>query len=85
MEREASFRYQTLTVADDNASNVLFVNGTLIHLSPIEIPSSYKVFSEDKLHVPRKVIELTELSKVSATISRLVILLNKSKSKSVRP
>ena len=83
MEREASFRYQTLTVAEDSASNILFVNGTLIHLSPIEIPASYKVFS-DKLHLPRKVIELSELSKLSASMSRLVILLKKSK-KSVRP
>ena len=84
MEREASFRYQTITVPEDEASNILYVNGTLVHLSSKEIPNSYKLFSE-KLVLPRRTVELPELSKLSANISRLVLLLNKSKTKAVRP
>jgi hypothetical protein len=43
IEREATFSYQTLTVPEDIAANVLYVNGTLIHRSLDEIPESCKV------------------------------------------
>lgn len=43
IEREATFSYQTLTVPEDVAANVLYVNGTLIHRSVDEIPESCKV------------------------------------------
>lgn len=43
IEREATFSYQTLTVPEDIAANVLYVNGTLIHRSVDEIPDSCKV------------------------------------------
>lgn len=43
MEREATFSYQTLTLPEDDAANVLFLNGTLVHRSVDEIPSSFKV------------------------------------------
>jgi dimethylargininase len=43
IEREATFSYQTLTVPDGIAANVLYVNGTLIHRSVDEIPESCKV------------------------------------------
>ncbi|KAF5272511.1 hypothetical protein FQA39_LY18789 [Lamprigera yunnana] len=43
MEREATFGYQTLTLPEDEAANVLFLNGTLIHKSTEEIPESFKV------------------------------------------
>lgn len=42
MEREATFSYQTLTLPEDEAANVLFLNGTLVHRSLEEIPSSSK-------------------------------------------
>jgi hypothetical protein len=86
MEREASFRYERITMPEDGASNILFLNGTLVHLSSKEIPNSYKLFSE-KLVLPRRTVELPELSKLSANFARLVILLNKSKAKAktIRP
>lgn len=80
MEREASFRYQKITVPEDHAANVVFVNGTLVHLTTKEIPQSYKLFS-DKLVLPRRTVEMTELSKLSANFARLVVLLKKSKRK----
>lgn len=43
MEREATFNYQTLTVPEDQAANVLYLNGTLIHRCIEEIPQSFKV------------------------------------------
>lgn len=43
MEREATFSYQTLTLPEDTAANVLYLNGTLVHRSIEEIPLSFKV------------------------------------------
>lgn len=43
MEREATFSYQTITLPEDEAANVLFLNGTLVHRSIEEIPESFKV------------------------------------------
>lgn len=43
IKREATYSYQTLTVPEDHAANVLYVNGTLFHRSEKEIPASFKV------------------------------------------
>lgn len=43
MEREASFKYQKITLPEEYAANMIYVNGVLIHRSPEEIPASYKV------------------------------------------
>lgn len=43
IEREATFRYQTLTVPDVCAANVVFANGFMLHLSGDEYPASAKV------------------------------------------
>lgn len=43
IEREATFSYQTLTLSEENAANVLYINGLLIHRSIEEIPISYQV------------------------------------------
>ena len=40
VEREASHRYQTLTLPEDGAANCIYVNGTLIHRSRDEAPKS---------------------------------------------
>lgn len=45
MEREATFSYQTLTLPEDSAANVLYINGTLVHRNLEEIPQSCKVSS----------------------------------------
>ncbi len=43
VEREASYRYQTLSLPEDGAANCLFVNGSLIHRSREEAPKSEAV------------------------------------------
>lgn len=43
MEREATFSYQTLTLPENEAANVLYLNGTLVHRTIEEIPNSFKV------------------------------------------
>ncbi|CAG0919286.1 unnamed protein product [Notodromas monacha] len=46
MEREATYRYEKLTVPDESAANVLFVNGTLLHPNFEQWPRSSEVFDE---------------------------------------
>lgn len=43
IEREATYSYQTLTLSEESAANVLYINGLLIHRSIEEIPNSYQV------------------------------------------
>lgn len=43
IEREATYSYQTLTLSEEKASNVLYINGTLVHRSVEEIPVSSQV------------------------------------------
>ncbi|CAH1396861.1 unnamed protein product [Nezara viridula] len=42
IEREATFVYQTLTVPEEDAANVMYINGTLIHRASEEIPQAAK-------------------------------------------
>lgn len=43
MEREASFKYLKITLPEEHAANMLYINGTLVYRSPEEILESYKV------------------------------------------
>ncbi|KAK5640580.1 hypothetical protein RI129_011391 [Pyrocoelia pectoralis] len=76
MEREATFSYQTLTLPEDEAANVLFLNGTLIHKSLEEIPESYKVFA-DKVDYPRRSINFSQLSKGSSGLTSSCLLVRR--------
>lgn len=59
MEREASFNYKLITVDDDQGSNVLYLNGTLVHRN--DLLDSVAVLQEkiDYSRVPVKITELT--------------------------
>ncbi|XP_015786561.1 N(G),N(G)-dimethylarginine dimethylaminohydrolase 1 [Tetranychus urticae] len=76
MEREATFRYATLTVPDNGAANVTFVNGTLLYRS--EFPNSCELI-EKRIDFPKIPIKLWELSKAQGTLSSLALLVNKPK------
>lgn len=78
IKREATFSYQTLTVPEDHAANVLYVNGTLIHRSEGEIPASFKVFSE-KMDFYRQPLEVSELVKKSSGLSSCCLLIRRSR------
>lgn len=60
MEREASFNYKLITVEDDQGSNVLYLNGTLLHRN--DLVESVAVLQDkiDYSRVPIKVSELTQ-------------------------
>jgi N-dimethylarginine dimethylaminohydrolase len=62
-----SSNYHFVTVPDTEASNCVYLNGTIIRRSNKEFPESGKVF--EKIHIPQMQIELTELSKVDGAIT----------------
>ncbi|CAG0879613.1 unnamed protein product, partial [Darwinula stevensoni] len=65
IEREATFQYQKLTVSDDIAANVLYVNNVLLHRAKEEFPDSVKIL-EDRILYPRYALEFSELGSLSS-------------------
>lgn len=78
IEREATFSYQTLTVSEEAAANVLYINGTLIHRHVLEVPVSSQILSE-KIDIPRQSLQFSELAKFSTGLTSCCILLRRSK------
>ncbi|KAF7268283.1 N(G),N(G)-dimethylarginine dimethylaminohydrolase 1 [Rhynchophorus ferrugineus] len=78
MEREATFSYQTLTLPEDQAANVVYLNGTLVHRTSEEIPLSSKIF-DDKIDYPRRSVNLTQLAKLSCGLSSSCLLIRRAK------
>ncbi|CAH1180202.1 unnamed protein product [Phaedon cochleariae] len=78
MEREATYRYETLTLPEDEAANVLYLNGTLVHRSIEEIPQSFKVFG-DKIDYPRRSINVCQLAKLSCGLSSSCLLVRRTR------
>jgi len=78
MEREATVRYQTLTLPEDEAANCLYINHNLLHTHSMEAPLSSKVFSE-KIDFPSKEVSMSEFQKTGRGLSSLCIMVKKSK------
>jgi len=80
LEREATYRYRTLTLPEDQAGNCLFVNGSLLHRCKAEAHRSDAVFSS-KVDFPRIPVALSEFSKTPSRrpLSSLILLLRKTK------
>lgn len=58
MEREASYKYKLITVDDEPASNLLYLNGTLIHRN--DYPASVTCLQQ-KIDYPRVPVKVSEL------------------------
>ncbi|XP_064088582.1 N(G),N(G)-dimethylarginine dimethylaminohydrolase 1 [Macrobrachium rosenbergii] len=79
IEREATFRYQTLTVPDTCAANVVFANGVLLHRSKNEYPESAKIFEEKLSHWTLKGLDLSEMEKAVGCLTCCSILIRKTR------
>ncbi|KAK4309802.1 hypothetical protein Pmani_018563 [Petrolisthes manimaculis] len=79
IEREATFRYQTLTVPDNIAANVVFANGYLLHRSADEYPDSAKVFEEKLSHWTLKPLCSSEMEKANGALTCQSILIRKTR------
>ncbi|XP_065724044.1 N(G),N(G)-dimethylarginine dimethylaminohydrolase 1 isoform X2 [Drosophila suzukii] len=79
MERVGSFTYQKLTLPDEKAANMLYINGTIVHRSPTEIPEAYKTIKE-KIDIPTRNINISEFSQYSSGLTSSCLLLRRWKS-----
>ncbi|KAK8386746.1 hypothetical protein O3P69_017899 [Scylla paramamosain] len=79
IEREATFRYQTVTVPDVNAANVVFANGVLLHRSAEEYPASAKIFEEKLSLWNLKPVTFSELEKANGSLTCCSILIRKTR------
>lgn len=77
IEREASFHYKLITLEDEQASSVLYLNGTLTHRN--DLPDSVAILQDkiDYSRVPVKISELTRNHPYHG-IDSLCILVRKS-------
>jgi dimethylargininase len=76
--REATFTYQTLTLSEEIAANVMFINGFLVHRSIDEIPVTHQILAE-KIDIPRKVVNFSELGKYSSGLTSCCVLVRRSR------
>ncbi|XP_050538565.1 N(G),N(G)-dimethylarginine dimethylaminohydrolase 1 [Daktulosphaira vitifoliae] len=66
LEREATYSYQIITLPEDEAANVLYINGTLLHRSAKEIPQSFSVLAEKISDFSLQSVDISELLKCEA-------------------
>ena len=78
IEREATFSYQTLTMSEENAANVMYINGFLVHRHIDEIPISHQIINE-KIDMPRKVASFAELGKYSSGLTSCCLLVRRTR------
>lgn len=79
IERVASFSYQTLTLDEEFAANMLYINGNLIHRSPLEIPESHRTIKL-KIDIPTRNVDISEISRFSSGLTSCCLLLRRWKS-----
>lgn len=68
--------YKYIMVEEDEAANVLYCNGTLLHLSSDQIPKGFAVY-ENKIDCPRVAITMEEPLKRGGRLGSCVLLINR--------
>lgn len=77
--REATFTYQTLTLTEEDAANVMFINGSIVHRAESEIPFGSQILRE-KIDTPLHALPFGELAKVATTgLTSCCVLLRRAK------
>ncbi|CAH8672589.1 unnamed protein product [Schistosoma margrebowiei] len=70
--RVASHTYKVITLPEDHAANVLYINHHLLHLSSQMIPKSIGIF-ENKINYYRSQIHIPELFNAGIPLSKLAL------------
>ncbi|CAC5382117.1 DDAH [Mytilus coruscus] len=79
MKSLAQYKYRILRLDSDDAANMLYVNGRLIHRSRDEIgEKSYSILDEKITYAKHKV-GFEEISKTGGYLSSAVLLINRNK------
>ncbi|CAH8647017.1 unnamed protein product [Heterobilharzia americana] len=70
--RVASHTYKVITLPEDHAANVLYINHHLLHLSSQMIPKSIGIF-ENKINYYRSQVHIPELYNCGVPLSKLAL------------
>ncbi|GAA53250.1 dimethylargininase [Clonorchis sinensis] len=76
MKRVVSYKYKIITLPEDHAANVLYVNHYLLHWAPSMIPASIGVF-ENKIDYDRLPIALPHLYAAGVPMSKLALFVGR--------
>lgn len=79
IRERAQFSYEVLKLETDAAANMLYINGRLIHRTREEINENSMSVLDEKILYPKHQVCVTELEKARATLSSLVLLIQKEK------
>uniref|UniRef100_A0A1I8I5P7 Dimethylargininase n=1 Tax=Macrostomum lignano TaxID=282301 RepID=A0A1I8I5P7_9PLAT len=80
---KATYSYRVIQLPEDQASNCLYINGFLVHLSPELIPNSIGIF-ENKIDYNRIPISLPHLTEQRVPMTKLCLLVQKTKNSNLK-
>lgn len=80
---KATYGYRVIQLPEDQASNCLYINGYLVHLSPELIPNSTGIF-ENKIDYNRIPISLPHLTEQRIPMTKLCLLVQKTKNSNLK-
>ena len=71
--KHGKFKYNKLSVTENKAANVLYINGTIIHQDASFIPKGMRVLRS--LNCRRVVVDLSEIAKADGCLSCCSLLI----------
>ncbi|KAK2181994.1 hypothetical protein NP493_372g03000 [Ridgeia piscesae] len=78
IQGSGSFGYKYISVEEPAAANVLYCNGTLVHLAADQIPKGSAVY-ENKIDYPRVAVKMEEPAKRGGNLGSCVLLIRKDR------
>ncbi|TPP61227.1 Ng-dimethylarginine dimethylaminohydrolase [Fasciola gigantica] len=76
IRKVASYTYKLITLPEDHAANLLYVNHYLMHWSPEMIPNSIGIF-ENKIDYKRTSMHMPELFSAGVPLSKLALFVGR--------
>ena len=81
IDKKAKFEYKRILVPDDNAANVVFLNGTIICKSKKEAPKSFEIIQSQLGHEYKIIgVDNSEIEKAVGSLTCMSLRFNKPKS-----
>ena len=73
IEKHGKFKYGKLSLPEDKAANVLYVNGTMVHQAASFIPKSINILRS--LNCPKVEVDMSEFGKADGCLSCCSLLI----------
>lgn len=79
IKMRAQYSYELLKLDSDNAGNMIYVNGRLLHRTRDEIGDTCWSVLDEKILYPKHQVCINELAKARVTLTSLVLFINKQR------